>query len=328
MKKATVTIAAVLATLTAGTYLAVSTNVKMTRQPQGVVQVNGRLEVERLEIASKFAGQVVEVAVQEGQRVKAGDVIARMDAADLEAQLQGVQAMDQRASQAYKRAQGESQVRNQYLRVAQLELKNTVKMHDEDLVSNAELERRQAQRDGEAAGVSVARAAMGEASAAKAEAQAGMKRLRQAIGDHTLRAPMDGRIEYRVVEPGAVIPAGGRVATLLNTSQVYMTVFLPTAQAGRLQIGDEARLVLDAAPGIVIPARVSFVAEEAQFTPKYVETATEREKLMYRVKLKVEPQLTHQYAAYVKAGMTGNGYVRIKRDTAWPDKLAVNLPKN
>lgn len=328
MKKTELTIAAVVAGVAAAAVWAVWANYKMTHTEQGIAQVNGRLEVERLEIATKFAGQIIEVPVQEGQTVKAGDVIARMDPRDYVAQLQGVQAMAARADKAYMRASGETQVRHQYLRVAQLELKNTEAMRRQDLVSSVELEKRMAQRDGEIAGVSVGTAAMGEAKAARAEAEAGMKRLRQAIEDHDMRAPVDGRIEYRVVEPGAVIPAGGRVATLLNTSNVYMTVFLPTAQAGRLRVGDEARLVLDAAPEVVLPAKIIFVADEAQFTPKYVETANEREKLMYRVKLKIDPELAKRYSALVKAGMTGNGYVRVAANEPWPEKLAINLPKD
>lgn len=328
MNKTKLTMAAVFAGVLAATGWAVWSNYKMTHTDQGLAQVNGRLEVERLEIATKFAGQIIDVAVQEGQPVKAGDVIARMDPRDYEAQLQGVRAMAERADKALARASGESRVRAQYLRVAQLDLTNTESLRQQDLVSASELEKRKAQRDGEVAGVSVATAAMGEARAAHAEAEAGMKRLRQAIEDHTLRAPVDGRIEYRVVEPGAVIPAGGRVATLLNIDNVYMTVFLPTAQAGRLRIGDEARLVLDAAPEYVFPAKVSFVADEAQFTPKYVETANEREKLMYRVKLKLAPELTHRYSALIKAGMTGNGYVRLTGDQPWSEKLAINLPKD
>lgn len=294
--------------------------------PQGILKTNGRLEVERLEIATKFPGRIVEIPVDEGDAVKAGDVVARMDTTDLEAQLAGVQAMAQRAVQAMARAQGETQVRQVQLRVAQMELDNTVDLRKKDLVSEAEVDRRTAQRDGEQAGVRVATAAIGEAQAARNEAEAGMRRLRIAIEDHTLRAPVNGRIEYRVVEPGSVIPAGGRVVTLLNTSNVHMTVFLPTAAAGRLKMGDEARIVLDAAPQYVIPARVSFVASEAQFTPKYVETSVEREKLMYRVKLKIDPELTDRFSDYVKAGLTGNGHVRVDPDAPWPAHLAVKLP--
>lgn len=129
-----------------------------------------------------------------------------------------------------------------------------------------------------------------------------------------------------MVEPGSVIPSGGRVATLLDTSQVHMTVFLPTSVAGRLKVGDEARLQLDAAPDYMLPAHVTFVAAEAQFTPKYVETATERDKLVYRVKLAVPRALAQQHAGFVKAGLTGYAYVRTDTQLAWPATLTVKLP--
>lgn len=296
------------------------------RLPDGLMRANGRLEVERIEIAAKYPGRIVELPVQEGDLVQAGAVIARQDSAELVAQRAAAAAARQRAVQAMARASAETEVRKVQAHLAQLELDHAAKLRQDALVSGAEVERRQAQRDGERAGVAVATAAIGEAAAARAEAEAQMQRIDTAIADMTLRAPVAGRIEYRVVEPGSVIPSGGRVATLLDISDVYMTVFLPTSIAGRLQVGDEARIVLDAAPQFVVPARVSFVAAEAQFTPKYVETASERDKLMYRVKLKVPVEVARRYAAYVKAGLTGNGYVRVDPQAAWPAGLAVKLP--
>lgn len=294
--------------------------------PAGLVRSNGRLEVERIEIAAKYPGRIVALPVHEGDLVKAGDLIASQDTTDLLAQKAAVDAARQRASQAMARAAAETEVRKVQARIAQLELDHTTRLKQDALVSGAEVERREAQRDGERAGVQVATAAIGEATAARNEAEAQLKRLDVAIEDMKLRAPVDGRIEYRVVEPGSVIPSGGRVATLLNTADVYMTVFLPTSVSGKLKLGDEARIVLDAAPQFVIPAKVSFVAAEAQFTPKYVETMSERDKLVYRVKLKVAPELARQYTAYVKAGLTGYGFVRTDPSAAWPAHLAVKLP--
>lgn len=294
--------------------------------PAGLVRSNGRLEVERIEIAAKYPGRIIELPVREGDLVKAGDLIARQDSTELVAQRAAVEAARQRAGQAMQRAAAETEVRKVQARIAQLELDHTNKLKQDALVSGAEVERRQAQRDGENAGVMVATAAIGEATAARSEAEAQMKRLDIAIDDMSLRAPVNGRIEYRVVEPGSVIPSGGRVATLLDTSNVYMTVFLPTSVAGKLKVGDEARIVLDAATQFVIPARVSFVAGEAQFTPKYVETMSERDKLVYRVKLQVPTDVATQYAAYVKAGLTGYGFVRSDQAASWPANLAIKLP--
>lgn len=105
-----------------------------------------------------------------------------------------------------------------------------------------------------------------------------------------------------------------------------MTIFLPIGGAGRVALGSQARIVLDAAPQFVVPATVSFVAAEALLTPKIVETQDEREKLMYRVKLAIDPKLLDAQSGYVKAGLTGNAYVRAAAGAPWRDDFAPKLP--
>ena len=297
------------------------------RLPPGVLKSNGRLEVERIEISAKYPGRITEIAVHEGDEVKAGDLIAQQDLTEILAQRMAAEAARQRATQAIARAQAETDARKVQARLAQLELDHTAHLRQDNLVSSAEVERRQAQRDGEHAGVRAATAAIGEATAARSEAEAQIQRINAVIADMSLRTPVSGRVEYRVVEPGSILPSGGRVATLLNTSDVHMTVFLPTSVVGRLKVGDDARIVLDALPNYTFPAQISFVAAEAQFTPKYVETSVERDKLVYRVKLKIPREVAHQFTPYVKAGLTGNGYVRTEPTATWPQRLTIKLPE-
>ena len=194
------------------------------------------------------------------------------------------------------------------------------------MASTADLDRRTAQHDVAEAQILAAKAAVGDAVAAREAAEAEVTRIETTIADMTLASPVQGRVEYRLVLPGAVLAAGGRIATVLDLSDVYMTVFLPTSEAGRARLGTEARIVLDAAPRYVIPATVSFVAAEAQFTPKTVETVNEREKLMYRIKLRIDPKLIDAYRDHVKAGLTGDAYVKLDAKATWPRRLDVRLP--
>jgi HlyD family secretion protein len=106
-----------------------------------------------------------------------------------------------------------------------------------------------------------------------------------------------------------------------------MTIFLPAADAGKLEIGGEARIILDAVPDYVIPATISFVAADAQFTPKTVETKDERAKLMFRIKLKINPDVLQKYYSRVKTGIRGMGFVRTDVATAWPTDLQIKLPE-
>ena len=324
-----------------------------TALPDFVFHSNGRLELNRLDVASLYPGRVERVLVAEGDAVKANEVLVELSSAQSSGQLAAAQAATLRAAelvqraragvtqaqQAVARADAEIAAYRQQQKVAKLELDNAKQMRREDLVSASELAKRQADFERATASVKVAQAARAEAQAAVAqgqaavaEAEAGVKQATaqadtaaSADADMAIRSPLTARVEYRLVEPGTVIGAGSRVISLLDPADVSMNVFLPNATVGGLRVGDEARLVLDGIDA-VFPAQVSFIASEAQFTPKAVETADEREKLVFRVKLKVPAEVAQRYDRLLKGGMTGDGYVRRDSTQAWPLALEVRLP--
>jgi len=112
------------------------------------------------------------------------------------------------------------------------------------------------------------------------------------------------------------------VLNLVDLTDVYMSFFLPETVAGRVALGTDVRIVLDAAPQFVIPAKVSFVASTAQFTPKTVETASERQKLMFRVKAQIDRTLLLEHLEQVKTGLPGVAWVKVDPQAAWPPELA------
>jgi HlyD family secretion protein len=166
-----------------------------------------------------------------------------------------------------------------------------------------------------------------QAKASVVAAEATIQRFEVDIADSTLKAPRDGRIQYRIAEPGEVLGAGGKVLNMVDVTAVYMTFFLPTEQAGKVRLGADVRIILDAAPQYVIPAKATFVADVAQFTPKTVETAEERQKLMFRIKAHIDPALLKEYIRSVKTGLPGMAYVRLSEDVDWPTRLEVKLPE-
>ena len=282
--------------------------------PDNIAVSNGRLELERYDVASLYAGRVQNVLVDEGSEVKAGDVLAELSSDIASGKVEEAMA-------------GES-------------ADNAGRLQSEDLVSPAETQRRRSQRDGAAAAVKAAQAAKSEAlamvrqaQAGVAEAQAGVaarqaqvKTAESAQSDMKITSPKDGRVEYRIAETGSVIAAGSKVISLIDPSDASMNIFLPNAQAAVLKVGDEARIVLDGLDA-VFPAKISFIATNAQFTPKAVETANERAKLMFKVKLKIPADIALKYNRLLKGGMTGNGYVRTNTQSGWPAELAVKLPQ-
>lgn len=325
MRASTVLTLLATATLAGGGYL--YWNSQFTgRPPTGLARANGRIEVERVDIAAKLPGRVAEISVREGDFVTKGMVIARLDTSELVAQLAAAEASVQRAAASIGRAEAEITIREAEHNLTEVEMRRASDLEQRAAGTKVELERRTAQHLVAEARIQGARAAVAEAKAAKQTAEAQVAQIKAMLDDMVLRTPVTGRIEYKLVQNGEVVAAGGRLATILDLTDVFMTIFLPTSDAGRVALASEARIVLDSAPEYVVPATVSFVAAEAQFTPKTVETASEREKLMYRVKLAIDPRLLETYRDYVKAGLTGNAYVKVTRDAVWPEHLAPRLP--
>ena len=294
--------------------------------PPGFARSNGRLELNRLDVASLYAGRVKAMRVDEGSEVRAGDVLAELSSDVSSSRLDLARAQQQRAQESSARAEAEIKAYGQRLKVAQLELDNALKLRQDNLVSDSEVRKRRAERDSAAASVQAARAAQAESMAAVHAAQAQIAEASSANSDMLIRSPKDGLVEYRLAEVGSVIASGSKVASLLDPSEASMHIFLPNGEMSRLKTGDEARIVLDGVDA-VFPARIGFIASEAQFTPKNVETANERAKLMFKVKLKVPPETALQYKGLLKGGMTGDGYVRTDPAQQWPAHLAVRLPQ-
>jgi HlyD family secretion protein len=294
--------------------------------PAGVAVANGRIEVERVDVSTKLPGRVADIRIKEGDLVDAGAVVAVLDTSDLLAQRAAARAAVARATAGIAKAKADVTSAEANLALADVQLQRSSDLLDKAVSPQSLLDQRQAQRQVAIATVAAAHAAVDDAVAARDAASAQVDVIQVNIDDMALKAPTTGRIEYKLVDRGAVIAGGGKVATLLDLTDVSMTIFLPTKLVGRVALNAPARVVLDAAPEWVIPANVSFVAAEAQFTPKSVETRDEREKLMYRVKVKIDPNLLETYRAYVKSGLTGSAYLLTDPAAVWPPTLAVHLP--
>jgi HlyD family secretion protein len=301
--------------------------INRNRLPDGIVSTNGRLEAEQIEVATKLAGRIAEVLANEGDLVDAGAVVARMDTTELQAQLAQAKAEVRRAAQAEVQASALITQRESELKFAQVEYRRGVQLHDKGYFPTEKLDQRRSLLATAQAGQNSAIADLDAAKAAKDAAQSAVDRIQSFIDDSVLKAPRRGRVQYKLAQDGEVLPSGGRVLTLVDIADVYMTVFVPAGDAALLSVGGEARLILDPIPQYVIPGAVTFVAAEAQFTPKSVETADEREKLMFRVKVAIDHALLKKFEEKVKTGVRGVAYLRTRRATEWPEELALKLPQ-
>jgi len=319
--------AIVLALGTVGAYVAWDA-MQTRRLPAGIVSGNGRIEANEIDVATRYAARVAEVTVEEGDLVEAGAVIARLEIRDLEAQLRAVQAQLRQARQAQATAEAVVAQRESEADFAAKELERALVLFGKGHVSQQRVDQARNQRRTADAALNAARGQRGNAAEAIGAASAEVDRLRELVADGTLKAPRKGRVLYRLAEPGEVLAAGGKVVTLLDLSNVHMTFFLPTDQVGPLALGAEARVLLDALPDLAVPAQVSFVAPRAQFTPKQVETRSERDRMMFRVKARIPEALVARYIERVKTGITGVAYVKLDAGVVWPDWLESRLTRD
>lgn len=289
--------------------------------PAGFINGNGRIEATQIDVATRWGGQISEVLVQEGQRVSAGQVLARMDIAHLEAQIRQAEANVQQARDAELSAQALVAQRQTELEYARRELSRSQELLLKRFITQAKVDSDQTQAHVAEAALQAAKAQAVAAKSSIAAAQAAVEQLNTQRDDSELKAARDGRIQYQLAQPGEVLAAGGKVLTLLDLSDVTLSLYLPETVAGQVQIGAQARIVLDALPDKPIPAEVSFVAAEAQFTPKQVETRSERDKLMFQVKVRIPKPLLLKHIDQVKTGLPGVAWVQLDPQQPWPSNL-------
>jgi len=328
---------------------------------QALAQVSGSALRARLravlsvDVSAKLAGRVQDIMVNEGDFVKVGQPLAQMQIDVLDAQRDEARAQYRQTVDAVASAKAQVIVRQSdaeasravveqresELDAAQRRLARSETLSREGAASIQELDDDRARTRSARAALIAARAQVRAAQAAIEAAQAqvigagssataaaaAVVRIEADITDSLLKSPRAGRVQYRIAEPGEVLGGGGRVLNLVDLGDVYMTFFLPETVVGKVPLGSEVHLVLDAAPQYVIPATVSYVASTAQFTPKTVETAVERQKLMFRVKARIGRDLLEKHLKLVKTGLPGMAWLKLDPQAPWPVNLGVKVPE-
>jgi HlyD family secretion protein len=294
---------------------------RQTALPEGIASGNGRLESKLVDVAAKEPLRVKEVLVQEGDRVEPGQVVMRMDTVTLEAQLAEANARIAAAQEKLAVANASITKQKSEIDLAAVEEQRSGRLAAEGAGSQREYDVRRTKLETTRAALSEAQAMLKTAQQEVDVQRANAAVVQTRINDATLTSPVTGRVLYRLAEPGEVLAPGGKALTLVDLNDVYMEIFLPSQQAAKVPIGAEARITVDYDPSRAVPAFVSFVSPQAQFTPKPVETRSEREKLMFRVKIQVPQELASQYVDRIKTGVRGVGYVKLDPSAVWPARL-------
>ncbi len=282
--------------------------------PAAAISSTGTIEAEEVRAAFKMAGQIARLLVDEGSRVREGDLIAVLDSSTLEIQLSqaeaGVRLADSQLRLLLKGARAEdirqaeellkqadaalSSARDDLRRASDLLEKGsaTQKMKDD---SETRFRVAQAQYDAAVETLkkvkNLARPEEVEAARARlSQAQSGVDLLKKSIADCSLLAPTAGVVTSKTAEKGEFVGPGVAVVTISRLDKVFLMIYVPEADLGRIQLGESAEVRVDSHPGRVFPGKVVYLSPEAEFTPKNIQTKEERVKLVFGVKIEVENQ--------------------------------------
>lgn len=322
---------------------------------EGFISGNGRIEATEINVSAKTAGRIEDILVHEGDFVAAGAPLVRMQMTTLSAQRDEARATRQQTITSVQTAKAQVAMRRSEFAAAQAAVvqaeseldaatrrlnrsetlskqgATSLQTLDDDRArvrtARAAVAAAQAEAIAKQSAIEAARAAVMGAESNVVASDATVARIEADIADSTLTSPRAGRVQYLIAQPGEVVSAGAPILNLVDVSDVYMTFFLPETVAGRVALGSEVRVILDAAPEFVFPARVSFVADTAQFTPKTVETASERQKLMFRVRAQADRMLLERHIKQVKTGLPGMAWLKLDAQAQWPQNLAIKVPE-
>ena len=330
--------------------------------PDGLIQANGRIEGDHYTVAGKIPGRIVELGAREGDYVEKGQVLARLDDAQVRARVAQAQAavnamktqlcaarttldvlkkgvplkMDTaKADVAHSEAQlvaagaRAHQARRDAARMKTLLKKGAVEKHRSEKADLAWTTRRADFTTAQAALIQaqkrVAKAELGwdkikakedEVKGHKAQvvqAKAALAEMFSILDDLTIHAPAAGVITTRIVDLGEVVVAGSPLLDIVDLDRLYLKVYIPEKAIGKVRLGLPARIYTDAFPDKPFPAKLRYIASQAEFTPKEVQTPDERVKLVYAVKLYLDSNPEHR----LTPGLPADAVIRWKEETPW-----------
>jgi HlyD family secretion protein len=286
----------------------------LVRRQQGDdnrIKLSGNVEITSVEASFRIPGRVVERLVDEGEQVHAGQVIARLDDSTLSKEVSLRQA-DVHAAEAVlaelvagSRTEEIGQAEAVLSRAeaeatrADADWKRVRNLFEREVVSRRDLDNARAATDSARAGVRQARETLAlarkgprreridQGRARLHEAKAALAIARENLSYAILTSPLPGMVMAKHVEPGEQVAAGTPIVTIGDLAHTWVRAYIGESELGRVKLGQKARVSIDSYPGKQFPATVSFIASEAEFTPKSVQTATERVKLVYRVKITI-----------------------------------------
>ena len=262
-----------------------SGNLLGSNENKGFIKISGRIEGTEYHASAKLAGRITSFNIEEGYEVKAGEKIAVIDSPQLNAMIDQSKAYLRKAELNLKLAETE------FERGSRLLKDNVIEKQSYDIIESRYLTAKE------------------DFLATKNELQ----KLTADMADTVITAPISGKIVTKIVQSGEIVGVGVPLVTIINMNDLFLKVFLPTEVAGKISLKDEAKIYPDAFPKDGFDAFVNKISEKAEFTPKNVETKSQRANMVFEIKLKVKDNKDYK----LKPGMPAEAFIRIDKKVGW-----------
>jgi HlyD family secretion protein len=294
------------------------------------ISASGTIETVEVHVAAKVSGELLELDVEEGTRVKQGDKLAVVDHATLDIQLRQAEAGVRQAeaqlallvkgarSEDIRQAEAALKQAESVLNVAEDDARRMRALAKTGSVTTKQAEDAEArltvataQRNAAAEAVAKVRTLVRPeeiqaAEARLAQAQASADLLRKTIADCTITAPAGGIVTHKAVEPGELVVQGATLVTLAELDSVYVMIYVTEKELGRVKLGGPAEVKIDSFPDKVFEGTITYISSEAEFTPKNIQTKEDRVKLVFGVKVEIENR-----EGFLKPGLPADAVIRV-----------------
>ncbi len=267
--------------------------------PEGLIQANGRIEGDHYTVAGKVPGKIVAIMAREGDAVVEEQVLARLDDVQVRAKVeQAKQQVVAAEAQCVAATATEQQAMRDKDRLSQLYERGSAAKRETERTHSA---------------WTVARSQLQAVEAQCEAAKAMLVEVQSVLADLTIHAPADGTITTRIADKGEVVAAGSPLFDIVDLDRLYLKVYIPEKAIGKVRLGLAAQVYTDAFPDKPFPATVRYIASQAEFTPKEVQTPDERVKLVYAVKLYLDENPEHR----LTPGLPADAVIRWQEGVEW-----------
>jgi len=293
--------------------LAIYTQIlKLKKTPKGIIILHGRIEGREINISSKVQGRIIRLYKRESDRVKAGELLAELRPDEFLAQLRSAK---EEVSAAYQnKLLAESYLLKSATNLEQTkrDLERFEKLYKEGVVSKRDFELAELNYKSALAEYQVNQKFISQAEAKYKSALQKLKEIEVQYKETKIYAPTDGVILSRPVEEGEVVNPGTTLYTMVNLQELYVKVYIPEPDLGKIKLGSPARVYVDAYKDRYFEGKVTRIYEQAEFTPKNVETKEERVKLVFGAEVSVDNK-----EELLKPGMPADVVIKVDPKAEW-----------